>query len=219
MLALIVFVAEAFAYEPVGYDGLELEIRGGNNASFGDFAAVSLLTQQCLGQKYKLAAGVQYNTIDKISLETRTAYLKEYNWGILSTEAILAYTDIKSVGSISAGAGLGLSGKRIEGKLGYYYRWFGGNGNSIHEPFNIFYEFSVKFLTMNQCWDLQFDITNCEIFELERHYQPSLIAECRHYPSPDLGIIFGLGYKPSGMFNMSSDYYQTFLNLGLCYRW
>ena len=58
-----------------------------------------------------------------------------------------------------------------------------------------------------------------EIFELERHYQPSFIAECRHYPLPELGIIFGLGYKPSGMFNMSADYYQTFLNLGLCYRW
>ena len=67
----------------------------------------------------------------------------------------------------------------------------------IHEPFNIYYELCLNFLPMVRDWDLHFSITNSEIFELERHYQPSFIAECRHYPLPELGIIFGLGYKPS----------------------
>ena len=88
----------------------------------------------------------------------------------------------------------------------------------IKEPFNIYYELRGYLLSAVEDWDLDLVVTHSEIFELARHYQPSFIAECRHYPLPELGIIFGLGYKPSGMFNMSADYYQTFLNLGICYR-
>ena len=66
---------------------------------------------------------------------------------------------------------------------------------------------------------MQLAITNCETFELERHYQPSFLAECRYYPGAKLGVTMSLGCKPAGMFNMSADYYQSFLKIGVCYRW
>ena len=68
-------------------------------------------------------------------------------------------------------------------------------------------------------WDLFLSITNNELFELERHFQPSFIAECFYYPTQKIGVPFGLGCKPAGMFNMSADYYQSYLKTGLCYRW
>ena len=54
---------------------------------------------------------------------------------------------------------------------------------------------------------------------LERHYQPSFIALCSYDLNDYLGLSMGVGCKPAGMFNLSADYYQSFLNLGVCYSW
>ena len=62
-------------------------------------------------------------------------------------------------------------------------------------------------------------ITNCEIFELERHFQPTFIAEGTYCFKDHLGISLGIGCKPAGMFNMSADYYESFMNFGFSYRW
>lgn len=200
-------------------DQLSLGLRTGHNAVFGGFAAVSLQGHHDISCNTFLDAGVQYNTIGRTAAEARSAFFRDYEWGRMSAEILLAYTGLSSVSSFAAGVGAGYKGKHIGLRAGYYYRLYGHQSDMIKEPFNIYYELRGYLLSAVEDWDLDLVVTNNEIFELERHYQPSFIAECRHYPLPELGIIFGLGYKPSGMFNMSADYYQTFLNLGLCYRW
>lgn len=200
-------------------DQLSLGLRTGHNAVFGGFAAVSLQSHHHFSCNTFLDAGVQYNTIGRTAAEARSASFRDYEWGRMSAEILLAYTGLSSVSSFAAGVGAGYKGKHIGLRAGYYYRLYGHQSDMIKEPFNIYYELRGYLLSAVEDWDLDLVVTNNEIFELERHYQPSFIAECRHYPLPELGIIFGLGYKPSGMFNMSADYYQTFLNLGLCYRW
>lgn len=217
--AIMISAQITSAQESVKDDELMLELRGAHSAAFGYYTAVSLQTLQKFDDSFVLNAGVQYNSIGRTALEGRPAYLWNTDWGVLSAETLFSYTYFSSIGSFAAGAGVGVSGKWVAGRLGYYYRIFGGNGGRIQEPFNIYYELSLNLLPMVRYWDLHFSITNCEIFELERHYQPSFIAECRHYPTPKLGMTFGLGCKPAGMFNMSAGYYQTFINLGVCYRW
>ena len=96
---------------------------------------------------------------------------------------------------------------------------YGHVGESIKEPFNLYYELLINLLTMVEAWDLQLAITNSEIFELERHYQPTFLAQCRYDLNERLGLSMGIGCKPAGMFHLSADYYQSFLNLGVCYKW
>ena len=200
-------------------DQLSLGLRTGHNAVFGGFAAVSIQGHHDFSCNTVLDAGVQYCTIGRTAAEARSASFRDYDWGRVSAEILLAYTGLSSVSSFAAGVGAGYKGKHIGLRAGYYYRLYGHQSDKIKEPFNIYYELRGYLLSAVEDWDLDLVVTNNEIFELERHYQPSFIAECRHYPLPELGIIFGLGYKPAGMFNMSVNYYQTFLNLGLCYRW
>ena len=207
-----------FAKQPIKDDEVMLGLRTGHNATFGCFAAASIQTIQNFSD-FNLQAGVQYNTIGKTAVEARPAYVKAFNWGKISAEALVAYTNLTSVNSISAGAGVGLSGKWIGGKLGYYYRMYGTSGSRIQEPFNIYYEIYANLLPMLDSWTLQLVITNNEVFELERHYQPTFIAQCRYDLKDSLGLSMGVGYKPSGMFHVSADYYQSFLNLGVYYRW
>ena len=200
-------------------DEITVKIRTGHNASFGGFGAVSLETVQNFDSGFLLCGGVQYNTIGRTALEARPAWSVNYNWGVVSAEALLTYRHLASVNSLAAGAGASISGKWVGFKLGYYYHMYGHGGESIMEPFNLYYELLVNLLPMVEAWDLQLAITNSEIFELERHYQPTFIAQCRYDMNERLGFSMGIGCKPAGMFHLSADYYQSFLNLGVCYKW
>ena len=217
--AVMISAPMAMAQKFFNDNELLLEFRGGHSAAFGHFAAASLQTLQKFDDSIVMEAGIQYNSIGRTVLEARPAYLWDYEWGMLLAEMLLSYTNMASINSFAAGAGLKASGTWVGGRLGYYYRLFGGNGDRIDEPFNIYYELNINLLPMFKYWDLRFSITNNEIFELERHYSPSFIIECRHYPISALGINLGFGCKPSGMFHLSAGYYQTFINLGVCYRW
>lgn len=199
--------------------GLMVGVRAGHNAAFGGFAAVSLETHQNLCGEFSIDGGLQYNTIGRTTVEAVPAYGFPFDWGRLSVESVLSYTRLSAVNSFAAGAGLAVDSRGVSGRLGYYYRHFGGQGGWINEPFNVYYELSVHFLKKVEDWKLDFVITNCEAFELERHFQPSFIVEGCYYPSSKLGISFGVGCKPSGIFNMSADYYQSYIKTGVCYRW
>lgn len=200
-------------------DELMIRIRTGHNATSGGFAAFSLETFQKFGNSFHLSGGLQYNTIERTALEARPAYNINYDWGNITAEVLLAYRNQNSVNSFAAGAGAEISNRWIAVKLGYYYHLYGHSGDSIIEPFNIYYELRANLLPMMESWDLQFVITNNERFELERHYQPTFIAQCGYDLKEFLGLSMGIGCKPAGMFNLSADYYQTFINLGICYRW
>lgn len=198
---------------------LVLRLRGGHNSTYGGFAAVSLETDQTISSRFSISGGLQYNTIGRTALEVRPVFGMDHEWGRLSAEAIFSYTNLASIKSFSAGAGGCIDFRNITAKLGYYYRLYGGSGGRIAERFNIYYELRVHLFEKIRNWKMYLSITNNEIFELERHYQPSFIAECFYYPTAELGVSLGIGCKPAGMFNLSADYYQSFIKTGICYRW
>lgn len=200
-------------------DELMIRLRTGHNSTFGGFAALSFETLQTFDSNLQISGGVQYNSIGRTAIEARPAYYKDYDWGRISAQALLTYKNLQSVNSLAAGAGVETSGRWVAVRLGYYYHFYGQRGENIKEPFNIYYELRVNLLPMLDSWDLQLAITNNERFELERHYQPSYLAQCSYYMNDYLGLTMGVGYKPAGVFNLTADYYQSFINLGICYRW
>lgn len=200
-------------------DRLAVGLRAGHNVAFGNFAAVSLETIQTFLEDFIISGGIQYSTIGKTALEACSAYIMDFDWGCLATEVMMAYTNLMSINSFAVGAGASVDFERVRTTLGYYYRLYGGLGGKITEPFNVYYECCVQLLQKITDWDLQFIITNNELFELERHYQPSFILEGFYYPMHKLGVSLGIGCKPAGMFNISADYYQSYLKAGVCYRW
>lgn len=194
-------------------------LRAGHNAVFGGFAAASLEATHTFGNDFAVYGGIQYNTIGKTALETRPTYDISLKWGKITVESLITYSHLSSISNFTAGVGAALDSRAASARLGYYYRIYGGPGSRIQEPFNLYYEFRAHLLRKVEDWNLDFVITNCETFELERHYQPSLMAEGSFYPTGKLGISFGIGYKPVGSFHISADYYQSYLKTGVCYRW
>ena len=103
--------------------------------------------------------------------------------------------------------------------MGYYSRAMMQGGDTINEQFNIYYELGIRCLPKLEKGDLNVIFTNSRIFELERHYQPSFAVEGWWYPTDKWGLQVGVNYKPAGMFNISSDFYQVYGNVGVCYKW
>lgn len=219
-IVVLLFTAVlAAGMEPIKSDQVMIDLRAGHNAALGSFTAFALQTQQILCDDFLLDAGVQYNTIGKIAVEARPSYDIHFHCGKLQSEAMIAYSNFSSINSLAIGAGAKAYFGRLSAKLGYYYHLYGNQANMITEPFNIYYEFCVDILHKMESWALDLILTNCEPFELERHYQPSYIAECHHDFGKNLSLSIGIGYKPAGTFNISADYYQSFIKTGLCYRW
>lgn len=218
-LLMVLLLASSPLIMKAQEDRLMVGLRAGHNVVFGNFAAVSLEAIQTFWDDFSFSGGVQYNTIGKTAIEACSAYIMDFDWGCLAAEVMTAYTNLLSMNSFAVGAGVSADFERVKTTLGYYYRLYGGLGGKIAEPFNIYYDCCVQLLQKVRDWDLQFVITNCEMFELERHYQPSFILECFYYPVHKLGVSLGMGCKPAGMFNISADYYQSYLKAGVCYRW
>ena len=160
-----------------------------------------------------------YSSIGRTALDVRPVLFYDLNWGRIQAEAVLQYSRQASINNSAAGLGVGLDIRWVYAKAGYYYRSISSKSDIITEPLNYFYELGVRFLEKNDRWDLNFILTNCELFELERQYQMTALLDGCWHASDNLGVLFGAGYKPSGTFHMSSDYYQLFGTLGLCYRW
>ena len=200
-------------------DRINVGLRTGHNTAFGGFAAVSVEATQTLFGNLAVNGGLQYNTIGKTSIEARPTYGIPLKRGRISVECLLTYTNLSSINNFTAGAGATLDSKYLSFRCGYYYRLYCNQGGKIKEPFNIYYELRAHLLQKIDKWNLDLVITTCETFELERHYQPSYIAEASFNPTSRFGISFGIGCKPSGAFNMSADYYQSYLKTGVCYRW
>ena len=218
-LAAIILLTAFTATLKAQDDKIMLGLRAGHNAVFGGFAAVSLETVQTIDEDFSIIGGLQYNSIGKTALEACPAYSFSFPWGNISAQMLLSYSNMTSVNNIAAGAGALLTSRWFGCRLGYYYRLYGGKSGYINEPFNIYYELCANLLPMIDDWDLQLFITNCELFELERHYQPTFLVQCNYYPFSNIGFNVGLGCKPAGMFHLSADYYQSFMKLGVCYRW
>jgi hypothetical protein len=175
-----------------------LNLRTGHNASFGGFAAASLEASNTISNSFKINSGIQYSSINKTAIEARPAYYKSLDWGKLSAEALLAYTNLSSINNIAAGAGLQVESKWADARLGYYYRLYGGKEGWIKEPFNLYYELSAHLIPSIENWDLNLIITNCETLELE-----TLVS------APEGMVLSGFAYTEGGAVEIAADAIYT----------
>lgn len=198
---------------------LDVRIKAGDNASFGFFSSFSAAIDHRFADDFSLKGGAQYNTIGRTALELRPHHSFSL-WDLdLYTESLFHYANQSSINTIAAGLGLGYSSSYLSVFIGYYYRHFFAKESNWAEEANLYYKFCLSLIPFKETSDIFLYVTNSEMFELERHYQPSLVIQYWKYINESLGIGLGLSYKPAGMFHLTSDYYQTYLNFGLCYSW
>lgn len=198
---------------------MEYGVKYGHNALFGAFTAVSAEVEYETKRHFAIRGGAQYSSIGRMAAEIRPQYNHDINIGQLTGHAVLGYTYQSHMNNYIVGCGVSLDVSYLWVTLGYYHRTIAIGKEKICEPFNISYELGIRCLSEVQKWDLNIIITNSKLFEIERHYQPSFAAEGWWYPNDRWGVLLGASYKPAGVFNITSDYYQIYANIGVCYKW
>ena len=217
-----IFLLFAFAFSNLIYaqeNRVELSIEGGNNAVYGNYAAVSMGVCANPCKKFSLKGGLQYDFSSGFVVEARPAYYHDFSKVRLSVEALLHYMPRDIIHNIAVGGGVGVKARYIWAMLGYYHRSIASSLGCFYEPFNMYYELGVNVLPAVEFCDLMFSVSNSRIFDLERHYQPTFAVDCLFYPFSKWGVLLGCCYKPAGIFNITSDYYQFYANLGVCFKW
>ena len=215
MLLLLLFSGVCVAQQ----GEVVLRLQGGDNAAFGGFGVAQLQGSYSLERHFKACAGVGYNTIGRTAVEARPAYFHNLNFGSLRAELMLHYVRQGAVNNGALGVGVGFECPYVWATIGYYHRQMWAEGSQVAEPFNIYYELGINCLPKLERWDLRVVFSNSRLLELERHYQPSLYVDGWWYATTHIGVMVGIGYKPAGMFNITTDYYQLNGQVGLCYRW
>lgn len=194
-------------------------VKGGHNALFGHYTALSADVGYEAERYFSIHGGAEYNTIDHVAVDFRPRYFHDFNFGRLNGELLLGYTYQSNMHNYVVGCGASLDVNRIWVTVGYYHRTITLGRDNINEPFNIYYELGIRCLRACERWDLNLILTNCRIFELERHYQPSYVLDAWWYPTDKLGVLLGGCFKPAGVFNISSEYFQVYANIGVCCKW
>ncbi|MBO7300914.1 MAG: hypothetical protein J6U53_05880 [Tidjanibacter sp.] len=214
-LLLLCIAGATFAQE----GSILVGVRGGYNETFGNFSAISLEAQHTFSEHFALEGGFQQNTYERFVAEVRPSYHHKLEFGDLQVEALAHYTTLQSIQTCALGIGVGLTTSHLFATVGYYFRTLQGSSTLLTEPFNLLYEFGVSCLPKLDDWALKIALTNCRNFDLDRHYQPSLYIDGWWYPSEKIGVMLGASYKPTGVFHISSTFYQFYANFGVCYRW
>ena len=215
LLLLVMFSTMSHAQEGC----VSLNLKGGKSAVAGYYGSLLIAGFHSLDKCFSVKGGVQCNTGRRFAVEARPSYFHDFAQGRLHAEALLHYAPHSTIHNCAVGCGVGFRARYVYVTMGYYYRAIASGGESIVEPFNIYYEFGVDCLPSIAGWDLAFSISNSRLLELERHFQPSFSIDGWWHPSARIGVTLGVSYKPAGMFNITSDFYQLYSNIGVCYKW
>lgn len=210
-----------YAYRPMTQQGgvVSLDNRVGYNAIFGVYSNSSATIHYSMPRHFMMRGGLQYSSIERITAEVRPACFYDLDFGRLSAELLLHYDIQNSINNLCTGVGVGITTQYVWVNIGYYYRYMLSDGYYLDEPFNLYYEVGVNCVPRTTQWDLTVTLTNSSLYDLERLYLPSLQLDALWYPATALGMRVGVAYKLAGMFHISNDFYQAYINFGISYRW
>lgn len=217
IVLLLLLCLSSLIYAQEGH--IELGARVGNNATFGNFSAFTIEAEHHFGANFSLKGGLLQSSYERLAAEIRPSYRHNLDFGTLHIEGLMHYATQNSHNTCALGGGVGLTTSSFFVTLGYYFRTLGNTSDTLTEPFNLYYKFGVSCLPKIEDWDLLITFSNSHFLELERHYLPSLAIDGWWYPSERLGATLGLCYKPTGIFHISTTYYQLYANFGVCYKW
>lgn len=165
-------------------------------------------------------SALRYSSFNRVALDIRPSWFRDFPFGRLTAGALMHYTRQNHTDDLCFGAGAGLELRWFRIDLGYYYRvMMAGDGGSITEPLNLYYELAFSCLPDVEKWDLNAIISNCRPAQLERLHQPCLALEGIYYPSPCIGLVLSADYRRTGILHVSSSFYQFYGSLGVKYRW
>jgi hypothetical protein len=207
---------------------------GQNNISDGIFLKTAFMPTYEFG-KYTAQAGIRFDIVsnnenvisglslmgsrsfmiknfplDVKGLYIRTAYsgvIHENKWGVLFNTRTEHFT-----------FGLGTSFRTLALNKEEAKTLNDSINTSIHENWNMLYQFSYFIKPIGNKWNINLSITNIDYFNLSQETNPIFKVGTIYNLSPPLTFFIDSGYQSAGILNMNIEYFGFFFKTGIIWN-
>lgn len=196
------------------------------NTTYSHQGALDLLSTIPVGSHFELMPALQFSTANIYSAAVQARTFFDLPEGRLFLENHFLFKDIARNGMYDAclSFSLGYSWDYLEVEAGMFGRVMNATGSKwmvvddlLCEPFNLVYSLKGILRPATSVWNATLTVTNTDIFQMERMWQPIIILGGWYDLSDRMRIDCGLLLKPTGMFHLNAEFYSIAARAGITY--
>ena len=197
------------------------------NTTWGHHGNFDLMAYMPLNPYFEIEAKTQFSTAKVFTgaLQLRPKFELPAGEMFLETDVLYRAVARNRVSDITAALAVGYRMDYVSITLGMYARvlddwdrsWY-NDENRIVEPFNLLYRFEVFCRPQYNLWNLYFQFSNVDDFQMERMWQPLFGIGAWYDVTNRLRLNFSAQCKPVGMFHLDATFYGATLRAGVTYK-
>jgi hypothetical protein len=207
---------------------------GHNNISDGISLKTAFLPTYEFG-KYSAQAGVRFDIVSNNEnvlsgfsfMGSRSFMIRSFPLDVKGLFIRTGYSGV--IHENKWGLLLNTSTKHFRFGLGTSFRTLALNKNeaadlndtvntSIHENWNMLYQFSYYIKPVGNKWNIDLSVTNIDYFNISQETNPILKLGALYNVSPPVTIFIDSGYQSAGIINMNIEYFGFFFKTGIIWN-
>lgn len=199
------------------------------NETYGPSAGLDLLAGIPTGTGFDLEPALQLTSagVHTAALQTRTLFHAGRPDNSIYLKNRIVFKDVARSGMYDAclGLSLGWESRHLDVEAGMFGRVMDSFSRDIHtldaalcEPFNLIYSIKGFLRAPESPWNAWACISNADIFQLERMWQPIISAGGLVMLTDRITLRLDAVCKPAGMFHLNAEFYSMSARAGVSIR-
>lgn len=197
------------------------------NATYGHQAAFNVMAVVPVGFHFDFQPAVQASTANYYTAALQTKAKFNLPAGRLYLKNRLVFKDVarSNMYDFCMGLSAGYEWDYIDVEVGMFSRFMDSFGRDYHsldatlcEPFNLIYSIKGLVRPGSSRWNLTLGMSNVDIFEMERGWQPIFSMGGKFAVNNRLLLNLDAFCKPAGMFHLNAEFYAAIVRFGVTYR-
>ena len=229
LLILACLPIAVFAANPgFGYRGYRLSVMGeySYNTTWGHHGNLDVQALLPFNPHFEMEAKAQISAANVYStaLQFRPKFTLPVGEMFIETDVYTRFIARNRISDYTAALGVGYRMDYVSVTLGVFSRvisdWdrdWHSNESFVVEPFNLLYRIEVFCRPQNNPWNLSFQFSNIDDYQMERMWQPLFGINAYVDVAYRWRINMGVQCKPTGMFHLDATFYGATLRAGFTY--
>ena len=197
------------------------------NKTWGHHANFDIQSLMPINPHFEMEARLQFSiaNVHSGALQLRPKFELQVGELFLETDVYYRAFARNRIGDITAALGVGYRMDYVSVTLGVFSRviddwnrsWY-TDDNFVVEPFNLLYRIEVFCRPQNNNWNLSFQFSNIDDYQMERMWQPLFGIGAWYDINEHWRLNFMAQCKPTGMFHLDATFYGATGRVGFTYR-
>lgn len=197
------------------------------NTTYGHGAGLDLIADIPIGTAFDCEPALQISSVGVHTAALQAKSLFPIGKSSIYLKNRIAFKDVARSDMYDACMGLSLGWlcQHADIEMGMFGRVMDNFGRDYHtldsalcEPFNLLYSIKGILRGSDSCWNAWASISNVDIFQLERMWQPIMSIGGWYDTSSRMSFRLEAICKPTGMFHLNAEFYSFSVRAGLTFK-